>query len=440
MHGGFPQNFDLAVSPVGEVADGIDGSAWGFDEEWDTGQIAGLAHASKLAVEVENQMLRLEAARIARQRLAAANWSPPPLSGDIVAELAKDVPPVQFVVEDLATRGSIVLLVAEAKAGKTTLVMNLVSAIVTGTKFLDRYAIGALPEGSSITYLNFELEKYQAENWLRDMEIAWEPGGHQHALYVDHWKGYPLPLPSDAAEDWLVETLLNRGSSVLVLDPYGASIAHEENSNDDARAWTNAVDRIARRAGLALVVIAAHSGSSSAASGELRVRGAYRLEDWMSVKWVYTHGGDVNEPPPDRFRYLAARGRDVAVPQFTVDYDEHRRRLFVASGGGSKSANEADRWALKVYDAVFGHEHEAREKGAEPGPLKAGELKELVGVPATDSKAKGKAFNSGRAKAVASGWVTESQGPGNSKLYTVGTVDPRARVAFPGHRVEGGVE
>jgi hypothetical protein len=431
--GGYAHAFPVPDA-VGLVMDGPNPfTLEEWEEELDYG---AFSREARLVTETERQLLQMEARDAARQQLAAANWEPPTLSEDILTELAKDAPPVQYVVEDLAPAGSNVLLVAEAKAGKTTLVMNLVSAIVTGSKFLGRYGIDALPEGSSITYLNFELEKNMAENWLRDMEIASEPETHRHRLFVDHWKGFPLPLPSEVTEDYLVDVLNRRASSVLVLDPYGAAINHDENSNDDTRAWTNSVDRIARRAGLALVVIAAHSGSSSVSSGDLRVRGAYRLEDWMSVKWTYTHGGEVNEPPPDRFRYLAARGRDVAIPQFTVDYAEPRRRLFVASGSASKTANEAERWALKVYDAVFAHEHRARAEGQEPGPLKAGDLRELMGIAQTDSKTRGKSFNAGRGRAVASGWITETPGQGNSKLYAVGEVDPRAKITFPGHRTD----
>ncbi|MCZ4585349.1 AAA family ATPase [Rhodococcus opacus] len=386
---------------------------------------------AKLAAEVATTLRRLEATQIARHRLAASNWTPPPRAKEILVELAEDTPPVQFAVEDLAPVGSNVLLVAEAKAGKTTLVMNLVVAMVKGDKFLDRYAI-KLPEGSSITYSNFELEGNMAKNWLRDMRVADDASDHQHRLFVDSWKGYPLPLPAEHVEDEIVDLLVSRRSSVWVVDPYGAAISHDENSNDDTRAWTNAIDRIARRADLSLVVIAAHSGSSSSGAQDIRVRGAYRLEDWMSVKWSYTHGGDVNETPPDDLRYLSARGRDVAVPQFTLDYDPARRHLRQSSSVSNKAQNESERWALKVYDAVYNHEHEARAKGDEPAPFKAGDINDALGVAKTDSKpgGKGKAVAAGRQYAVSRGWLVETAGPRNSKLFTVGSVDPRDKVVL----------
>lgn len=410
------------------VPDAVGAEAPYFSDE----ELERITHDAMLADKVRSTLLRMEANEIARHRLAASKWTPPPRAREILVELVEGTPPVQYTVEDLAPVGSNVLLVAEAKAGKTTLVMNLVVAMVKGGKFLDRYAIN-LPEGSSITYSNFELEGNMAKNWLRDMRVADDAPDHQHRLFVDSWKGYSLPLPAEHVEDEVVDVLTSRQSSVWVVDPYGAAISHDENSNDDTRAWTNAIDRIARRAELSLVVIAAHSGSSSSGAQDIRVRGAYRLEDWMSVKWSYTHGGEVNETPPDNLRYLSARGRDVAVPQFTLDYDPARRHLHQSSSVSNKAQNEAERWALKVYDAVYNHEHEARAKGEEPAPFKAGDINDALGVAKTDSKpgGKGKAVAAGRQYAVSRGWLVEATGPRNSKLFTVGSVDPREKVVLP---------
>ncbi|QTJ67946.1 AAA family ATPase [Rhodococcus sp. ZPP] len=383
--------------------------------------------AEAIAQERIKSRRRMKGQQLAKHDLAVEGWEMPPQSEEILVELAKDPMPVQFAVQDLAPVGSNVLLVAEAKAGKTTLVMNLVVSMVTGSKFLGKYEIGSLPEGSSITYSNFELEKSMSENWIRDMGME-GAARHHHRLFLDPWKGYKVPLPADHVEDHIVDLLVSRQSSVWVIDPYGAAINHDENSNDDTRAWTNAIDRIARRAGLSLVVLAAHSGSSSANGGDIRVRGAYRLEDWMSVKWSYTHGGVINQTPPDNLRYLAARGRDVAVPLFTLDYEVPTRRLFVTSEKGNKSENETERWALEAYKVVLDHEESAKQRGEAPGHFKAGDFNDALGISPTDSKpgGKGKLLKAGRSICVARNWLVEQPGPGNSKLYSVGPVDPHS--------------
>ncbi|MBM4601553.1 AAA family ATPase [Rhodococcus hoagii] len=409
-----------------DVPDAVGAAATEAAPELPDDVLRAIAREAQLQEAVERHRLRMKATDIARQLRAVEGWTRPPRADDILTELKKPTPPVQYVVEDLAAVKSNVLLVAEAKAGKTTLIMNLVVAMVTGAKFLDRYEIAHLPAGSSITYSNFELDENMAKNWLRDMGIEDDPERHLHRLYVDPWKGFQLPLPAEHVEDYLVEILVSRGSSVWVVDPYGAAINHDENSNDDTREWTNAIDRIARRAGLSLVVIAAHSGSTSAGAKDVRVRGAYRLEDWMSVKWSYTHGGEVNEAPPDTLRYLIARGRDVSVPQFTLDYDAPQRRLRQTSATSSKTQNETERWALNVYSVVVEHEKAARDQGEEPSPFKASDILSALNVSPTDSKpgGKGKMATAGRKLAVARGWLVEETGPRNSKLFTVGAVDP----------------
>nr|MBM4732927.1 AAA family ATPase [Prescottella equi] len=408
------------------VTDAVGAAATEAAPELSVDVLGEIARVAQLQEAVERQRLRMEATDIARQMRAVEGWTRPPRANDILTELKKPTPPVQYVVEDLAAVKSNVLLVAEAKAGKTTLIMNLVVAMVTGAKFLDRYTIAHLPADSSITYSNFELDENMAKNWLRDMGIEDDAESHRHRLYVEPWKGFPLPLPAEHVEDYLVEMLVSRKSSVWVVDPYGAAIDHDENSNDDTRAWTNAIDRIARRAGLSLVVIAAHSGSTSAGAKDVRVRGAYRLEDWMSVKWAYTHGGEVNEAPPDDLRYLSARGRDVSVPQFTLDYDAAQRWLRQTSATSNKTQNDSERWALKVHGVVAEHEKVARDRGEEPTPFKAGDILSALGISPTDSRPGGKRkmAMAGRDLAVARSWLVKEDGPRNSILFTVGPVDP----------------
>ncbi|MDV7135408.1 AAA family ATPase [Williamsia muralis] len=408
-----------------EPSEMADAESWLLDEIVNDPQ-------ALMDADVQVAARKQEVAERARYLRAAEGWKPPTPSAEIVVELAKNLPPVEYVVEDLAPKGSNVLLVAEAKAGKTTLVMNLVTAMVQGEKFLGRYAVDAVPEGSSITYLNFELDEAMALGWLRAMLLDADPAGFKRRLFVDHWKGYTLPLPADHVEDYIVEQLLERGSKVLVIDPYGAAINHEENNNDDIRAWTNAIDRIARRAELAIVIIAAHSGSTSVGASEPRVRGGYRLEDWMSVKWSYTHGGEINELPPDNMRYLSARGRDVAVPQFAVDYEPSTRRLNVAAGGLSKQDNQIEQNALRAYHAMVAYRFNESQNGVPDDQisLNAGDLAKEAKVNPT-GKLSGP-FTRGRKLAVERGWLVETK-LGNSKIYSVGEVSPD-RIKAPAYR------
>ena len=372
--------------------------------------------------EVQRRRRALRVARAAERAEAADGWTLPPISDEIVAELEKGVPAITYVVEGLAPKGSNVLLVAERKVGKTTLVMNLVVAAVRGEKFLDRYAI-SLPEGSSVTYLNFELDREQANRWLEEMGAGQREDSNL-PLYVENWKGYRIPLPAEHVEDALVDLLLVRRSSMLVIDPYGAMISHEENSNTDVREWTNAIDRIARRAGLQLVVIAAHSGSSSIGAEDVRVRGAYRLEDWMSVKWSYTHAGEVNEQDPlDTSRYLAAWGRDVSVPGFELAYDPVRRKVVAAAGGRSKIEAVIDKHALRAYDAMAAHTCVEQQKGTEePIELNAGDLSRKAKVAPTSKHAE--LFAAGRDSAVENGWLNERK-QGGAKMYSLGECPPQ---------------
>ncbi len=147
---------------------------------------------------------------------------------------------------------------------------------------------------------------------------------------------------------------------------------------------------------------------------------------------MYTHDGDVNESPPGTIRYLKAWGRDVDVPQFAVDYDRPTRILSVAAGAGgrtvSRDETQANRYVLDVYGVVLAHEKAARVNGETATPINAGGIKDAMGVKPGDSKpgGKGRAVRSARERCVLKGFLAQSPGPNNSKLYSVGAVDPYA--------------
>src|SRR5262245_34197605 len=194
------------------------------------------------------------------------------------------------------------------------------------------------------------------------------------------------------------------------------------------------------REGLALqlVVIAAHSGSSSIGAEDVRVRGAYRLEDWMSVKWSYTHAGEVNEQDPsDDSRYRAAWGRDVNVPAFELAYDPVKRKVVAAAGGRTKTEAVIDKYALRAYDAMAGHTCIEQQKGTEePIELNAGDLAHKAKVAPTGKHAK--FFTAGRDSAVENGWLIERKHVG-AKLYSLGKCPPqRERMTLNINPVEEG--
>ena len=351
----------------------------------------------------------------ARFRVAARNWKSPPDLGSAAAQLADGIPEVPEFVDELAKAKMKVLIVAQFKAGKTTLAMNLANAAVTGDPFLGKYPVH-LSKGATVTYFNFELSQEQALLWITDMGISETPGAGDR-LFLDHWAGCRMPLPSPHIEDYIVKLLLRRKSAMWIIDPFSAAYPGEENSNTEVSAWTDAIDRIMDRAGLKLVVLVSHTGESGAGEGGPRkARGATRLMDWMSVLWRYSHDGEGQDIPPSNNRYLRAFGRDVDVPEITLDYDSATRGLYVQGRALTRTENKTEQLARKVFEKVSGHFDKTR------APINTTELYKKFDTARTSSKAVDirQAIDIAENK----GWITITDGSRNAKLHQPGGKSP----------------
>lgn len=357
--------------------------------------------AEKVAAQVE--WLRTQ--RDARALLAAEGWTPPPSQGSWAEQIEQGDEPLSWLISELAFEGANVVINAQAKSGKTSLMLNMIHSMLSGDALFGHFDVAALPEGRSVAWWNAELAERQAKTWLRAFTLP--RAADFHPL---HLRGYAMPFEVESVEDWAVEWLRERRVSVWVLDPLSALYMGEENSNTELGAWLSALDRIKRRAGVETAFIVHHVSETVAEESDnpnadrlLKGRGASRLTGWADVLWSYR--GRFDEP-----RYLSALGRDVDVPMFGGLLMDTSTRLLSFTGQRSTPAQDRRRdLALKAYDAV----------ASADGPLKAGELQETL--PGRKPTPKRVAID----YAVELGWLVCEAGPQNSKLYSVGSVDPR---------------
>ena len=118
-----------------------------------------------------DRMVLSERTRRAARRVVDAEerqLTPIPHPLSLAERLAVVRPPVPYRVDRWVVEGGHVLLVAQYKAGKTTLVGNLVRSLVDGDPFLGMAKVGPSPECGD---LDFEMAERQIEDWLRDQNI-----------------------------------------------------------------------------------------------------------------------------------------------------------------------------------------------------------------------------------------------------------------------------
>src|SRR5690606_20489050 len=86
--------------------------------------------------------------------------------GDVF--LGETLPDEQWVIEGLLHNQGKALLSAQMKAGKSTMMLELIRALTTGTQFLGRFRV---PHALKVVFYDMELGRVMAHRWLGDVPL-----------------------------------------------------------------------------------------------------------------------------------------------------------------------------------------------------------------------------------------------------------------------------
>jgi hypothetical protein len=260
--------------------------------------------------------------------------------------LAQPDPEITYRIDGLMTIGARVLLAAQHKAGKTTLVGNFLRSLVDNEPFLDTHTV---KRAGRIILIDDELDPSMLRRWLRGHGIQ-----HDDRIDLVSLKGSVsmFNILEPAGRGAWAKHLGPADIAVFdclrpVLDGLGLS------EDKDAGRFLVAFDALLKEAGIGEAVIVHHMGHS----GE-RSRGDSRLLDWPDALWKLVlkrdRDGTANHDGP---RFFAAYGRDVNVPERQLGYDPDSRRLTVSGGGRQSSKIDT---ALSLVLEYLASESDAR--------------------------------------------------------------------------------
>lgn len=231
-------------------------------------------HIEPIITEVQEQMLARDVARERLQAMRAEDLVLP--SGVRLDEfLAVEDDPVQYLVDELLTAGGNALLSAQQKAGKTTLMGNLVRAAVDDELFLERFRVQF---HRRIVLLDCELDTRMLRRWLREHKIV-----NADRVTVVPMKGRlnTFGIHEDALREKWAAWLRDQDAGLVILDPLRPVLDSLGLSEDkDAGKFLVAWDALKLEAGVDETVIAHHMGH-----GTDRARGDSRLIDWADANW-----------------------------------------------------------------------------------------------------------------------------------------------------------
>lgn len=357
----------------------------------------GVEGKSEFDLRVQHRVTTLRVEREARRRLDAEDTPAielPPVRG--LRELL-DEPDAQtaYRIDGLAPSGGRVMLSAQFKAGKTTLVGNLVAALADKQPFLSAFAVN--DAAHRLVLIDDELSEPTLRRWLRAQEIT-NTTAVADVISLRGRVGTFNLLDDDCRSLW-ARRLRDIGCDYVILDclrPVLDALGLDE--NHDAGQFLVAFDALLYEAGVSDALLVQHMGHANE-----RARGDSRLQDWPDAIWRLVRESD----EPDSPRYFTAYGRDVDVPEGRLSFDQVTRRLTYAEGSRGDAKTEA---ALRTVVTVLADQARAGAPG-----LSGRAIEQAV----VDSEHSQKAVRDAIKLAIRRGVVVVSEGSHRANIHSL---------------------
>jgi hypothetical protein len=291
---------------------------------------AELGADAALELRIADKVDELRIVREARRRLENEGRTPaqPPDVATLRDRLQRPHVAVEWLIAGWFARRFRAMVAAQFKAGKTTLVTNLVRCLVDGDDWLGQFQVSAV--AGTVAVLDFEMSSTQLTEWYRAQRIR---NDHRVLLISLRGQGAAFNLLDRAVMLEWASFLKAHGVDVLVLDclrPLLDALGLDEHK-DVGRLLTS-FDEFLQAADIDSAFVIQHMGH-----GAERARGDSRLRDWPDVELKVIRQDDAPGSP----RFISAYGRDVDQPEMQLAFDGLTRRLSVAGGTRQDARSKA---------------------------------------------------------------------------------------------------
>jgi hypothetical protein len=293
-----------------------------------------------VALELRTLRVREEARR---QLAVEKEGTNPSFDAGLLEEILARPPEPPFRIEGLLPSEAGMLVVAQRKTGKTTLMLNLARSLLTGQGFLGRFEVRRLR--GKIAIFNFEVSGPQLGRW------AHEVGVPQDRLFLVNLRGCRNPLSHPDDRTRVAALLKEQQVECVIVDPFARAYGGtNQNDSGEVGAWLTDLDRFARsEVGALDLILTTHAGWNAE-----RTRGSSALEDWADSVVTMTRGSDKDEDT----RYLRAIGRDVSLDEDQLHFDPQTRLLSLTGTGSRKQTRKnANAESLAIPVVLYVKEH-----------------------------------------------------------------------------------
>jgi hypothetical protein len=263
--------------------------------------------------ELEAEMKAHEVAK--KMASAGLDVSQTSLEKQLQADTATEV---DWLIDDVMFRGCRLGLLAKYKAGKTTLVDNLIRSLVDGEPFLGGFNV---PKPLNVHLIDTEMNNQMRLRWMAEQGI--KNTGNVIVWNVRDRNVFDLNNPGFVK--YLKEHTRHFKTDVLIIDclnPLLESMGLQE-SNDTIRHVIKILYNIVSDLNVSLIYVH-HTGYEGS-----RARNASVFHDVSDT--VIKLGHRDSEPATSSVRYIQVYGRDTNHPRCDLVYEEEERRLNIAS-------------------------------------------------------------------------------------------------------------
>ncbi|SHY42120.1 AAA family ATPase [Mycobacteroides abscessus] len=294
--------------------------------------------------------------RLVDARIEAVDL-PPVLTGEALTPPSKTK---VWAVNNLLAPKQSVLVTAQKKAGKSTLVLNLILSLTTGEPFLGEYT-PARP--MRVAYFDMELGRAMASSYIEQLGIP-----RDNLFYVDLLGSARfLDTRNDALRARWVRKLIDLDIDIVIVDPVSPILSAanlDENSTTGVRQLLDSFNTMSESVGCYCGPVVVHHAGWEASG---RARGSSAFGDWPGAEWNLRKA-DPEDPYSRRsfaIQSNRATGGVVHTPRPT-EYDHATRR--VSYGRSEQPPLDPKRAQYEEY------------VGATNGPISVRDIENAAGV------------------------------------------------------------
>lgn len=214
--------------------------------------------------------------------------------------VARDSPPLEFIVEDILPRGQLAMLGGKGKTGKSWIILQLLSAIDTGAEFL-----GKKTRAGKTFYLALEDGEKRLEQ--RPKIMRWQPSPRVDITFrIDKFdNGQGLAHVREA--------IATAGYDLVVIDTLAATLSGkaDENNNPFMASICQELANIAHDSGCTILVVH-HTSKQSVENPFDALRGASAIWDACDLGMMLTRKYGEREAK------LQGQARDFDIVDLTL--------------------------------------------------------------------------------------------------------------------------